>query len=417
MLENSTASPESLESWPNVPGRRRWLAVLVFLLPLAGLLWVSNWFYQRSRLFADSHVVLGEPKLPWGTLIGDENARELFGVPVEFNPSQKKLTSYQIGIIGGYTALKSLQLWGVTDADVHKLRGLTNLEDLSLYESPITDEACESLSELSSLQRLTLTGAKLTDAGCEFLGQMDHLQYLSLGDFYADSTTIEITDAGLSHLVGLSQLRGLDLAAPDVTDEGLKSLAKLQNLEALMLNGSGLSGEGLGDLSQLTYLRSLGVKGWSLKEDALSELPKLGYLRQLSLWRCSLSDDCLEPVGDCDILSWVSLERSHFSDDLSLRPLEKCLMLESVHLSQTNATDAMLEDLMSVQSLRSLYLNQTKVSHEAALRFHRSRPKVTMSDATGYLVGEISPVNASPGAGDPDREDDTTIETEQEEQP
>ncbi|MCA9078748.1 MAG: hypothetical protein KDA93_27235 [Planctomycetaceae bacterium] len=386
MAETPTAPPENLESGPNVPRRRRWLAVLVFLLPLAGLLWVSNWFYQRSRLFADSHVVLGEPTLPWGHLIGDENARELFGVPVEFNPSQKKLTSYQVGMIGGYTALKSLQLWGVTDADVHKLRGLTNLEDLSLYESPITDEACESLSELTGLQRLTLTGAKLTDAGCEFLGRMDHLQYLSLGDFYADSTTIEITDAGLSHLVGLTQLRGLDLVAPRVTDEGLKSLAKLQNLEALMLNGSSLSGDGLGGLSQLTYLRALGIKDWSLQEHALSELPKLGSLIQLSLWHCSLSDNCLNPVGDCNILSRLSLERSHFSDNLSLRPLEKCLMLESVFLEQTNATDAMLEDLMSVQSLCSLYLTQTNVSHDAALRFHQSHPTVFMTDATGHRL-------------------------------
>lgn len=49
---------------PTPMGRRRWRTLLVPMLLLGGLLWVSNWFYQRARLFRGSHIVLGEPYLP-----------------------------------------------------------------------------------------------------------------------------------------------------------------------------------------------------------------------------------------------------------------------------------------------------------------------------------------------------------------
>lgn len=40
MAENSTSAPEGPESGMNAPHRRRWLAILVLLLPVVGLLWV-----------------------------------------------------------------------------------------------------------------------------------------------------------------------------------------------------------------------------------------------------------------------------------------------------------------------------------------------------------------------------------------
>ncbi|MEZ6147581.1 MAG: hypothetical protein R3B91_19585 [Planctomycetaceae bacterium] len=71
------------------------------LLSILGLLWVSNWFYQRSRLFSVTNIdlELGEPELPWGRLIGDHKARELFGDPIKYHLHEKTLTPYQIGIL------------------------------------------------------------------------------------------------------------------------------------------------------------------------------------------------------------------------------------------------------------------------------------------------------------------------------
>ncbi len=319
--------------------RKRWSTLLVPLLALGSLLWVSNWFYQRSRLLntgAVSHVVLGELQLPWGMLIGDDMARELFGAPVELHLREKSLTPYQMGIVGRYTGLKSLQLRGVTDADVRRLRGLTNLENLSLDEPQLTDEACE------------------------IIGRFDQLQHLSLGN-YQDATTIPVTDQGLSHLVGLTQLQGLELPAPGVTDDGLKSIAKLPTLTGLALDGTNLSGEGLGDLSKLTNLQSLGIRNWSLKEYALSDLPKLGNFECLVLWNCSFSKNCLRPLGECSPLRQLSL-------------------------TGPNVTDSILDDLTSIRSFRLLWLDDTKVSREACERFHEARPDVELLGEAGRLV-------------------------------
>ncbi len=341
MTEKKPTPAESFTSPPDVPRRRRfWLALLVLLLPLGSLLWVSNWFYQRSRLLNTgtiSHVELGELQLPWGMLIGDDIARELFGAPVEFHLREKPLTLYQMGILGSYTGLKSLQLRDVTDADVRKLRGLTNLEHLTLNEPQLTDEACE------------------------IIGRFDQLQHLSLGNWHEESSTIQMTDQGLSHLVGLTNLSGLELSAPGVTDDGLKSIAKLQTLTGLALDGTNLSGEGLGDLSQLTNLQSLGIRNWSLKEHALSDLPKLGNFECLVLWNCSFSENCLRPLGECSLLHQLSL-------------------------SGPNVTDAMLDDLTSIRSFRLLWLGDTKVSREACERFHEARPDVELSGEAGRWV-------------------------------
>ncbi len=383
---------EERDSQPRAPQRRRWVALLILLIPIGGLLWVSNWFYQRTRLFLDTQVVLGEPALPWGVLTGDDKARELFGVPVELKSYGKELTPYQIGIIGGYSPLKWLQLSGVTDADVRRLKGLTNLENLTLYDSPITDKACEIIGQFENLQRLSLgdfdldsTTIQITDNGLKHLGQLANLQYLSLGDYYTDST-VQITDDGLRHLVGLTQLRGLELHAPRVTDDGFKIIAQLQTLESLFLDGSSLSGEGLSDLPKLYILQNLQISNWSLNEHALSDLPKLGILRQFSLWHCSLSENCLRPIGDCPLLERFCLEGSRLPDGLLLRPLGECPLLSSLHLEETNATDAMLEDLTTSGSLEALYLNHTQVSYEACERFHRSHPDIFMSDAMGRRV-------------------------------
>ena len=64
-----------------------------------------------------------------------------------------------------------------------------------------------------------LTGTPVTDAGLEHLRGLTQLQLLSL-----DST--RVTDAGLAHLRGLTQLEVLYLISTRVTDAGVNELKK-----------------------------------------------------------------------------------------------------------------------------------------------------------------------------------------------
>lgn len=62
-----------------------------------------------------------------------------------------------------------------------------------------------------------IRSTKVIDAGLEHLKGLTQLQMLTL-----DGT--QVTDAGLEHLKGLVQLQMLDLRDTRVTDEGVKRL-------------------------------------------------------------------------------------------------------------------------------------------------------------------------------------------------
>jgi hypothetical protein len=59
-----------------------------------------------------------------------------------------------------------------------------------------------------------------------------------------------VTDAGLEHLKGLTQLQTLDLIDTQVTDGGLKHLKGLMQLRRLLLKGTRVTKEGVKTLQQ-----------------------------------------------------------------------------------------------------------------------------------------------------------------------
>ena len=66
-----------------------------------------------------------------------------------------------------------------------------------------------------------------------------------------------ITDAGLKHLSGLTQLRRLHLANTAITDAGVKQLAGLENLETLNIYGTKVSTGVLETLAKLPKLKKV----------------------------------------------------------------------------------------------------------------------------------------------------------------
>jgi hypothetical protein len=74
-------------------------------------------------------------------------------------------------------------------------------------------------------------------------------------DAYRDDTTI--TDAGLAHLKGFTELRGLNLGGTNITDAGLEHLKGLTQLRWLLLGGTNITDAGLEHLKDLTLLREL----------------------------------------------------------------------------------------------------------------------------------------------------------------
>ena len=104
----------------------------------------------------------------------------------------------------------------LVDGDLGVLKDLGMVVELDLKNTGITDAGLEHLSGLTNLKRLHLEKTKITDAGLEHMKGLGELEYLNL---YGTA----VTDAGLEHLKGLGKLRNLYLWQTGVSFEAAQT--------------------------------------------------------------------------------------------------------------------------------------------------------------------------------------------------
>jgi hypothetical protein len=98
------------------------------------------------------------------------------------------------------------ELRGITDAGIRHLSGLSNLEELTVFNSALTDKSLASVARLVNLKVLRFT----------------------FGVF-------QFSPDALAKLKPLRNLKELDLEGSGVPDAGLYHLAELPNLTQLLL--------------------------------------------------------------------------------------------------------------------------------------------------------------------------------------
>src|SRR5690606_22558486 len=95
---------------------------------------------------------------------------------------------------------------------------LGQLQELVLSVTPLTDAGMTHLRELTQLKNLHLgPSARLTGAGFKNVEGLTRLQRLTLRN-------LSVTDADLVALRGLTDLRILELSSPRLTDAGMPNL-------------------------------------------------------------------------------------------------------------------------------------------------------------------------------------------------
>ena len=101
-----------------------------------------------------------------------------------------------------------------------------------------SNSACVTIGQLGHVERLGLHGPFVTDAGLAHLKGLTNLSSLNIGDREEDYTgnitllgTAHVTDAGMPYLKGLTKLSLLDLNGTKVSDAGLIYLAGLTKLQ------------------------------------------------------------------------------------------------------------------------------------------------------------------------------------------
>ena len=195
--------------------------------------------------------------------------------------------------------------------------------DVCINRPDFGDDALASLVKKygDRIWALDLRNTHVSDQGLRHLEGLSQIRQLTLGNYdsrfrpsHANPVS-PITDAGLVHLKGLTQLMHLDLSGLPITDSGLdtlkdlpqlaglylsrtrikgQGLARLKSLPTLVLihlDGSELTDEGAGFLAGASSLQFLSVSGVPLTPKGLQALAGLPRLNQLDLTGCGLLDE------------------------------------------------------------------------------------------------------------------------------
>jgi len=182
---------------------------------------------------------------------------------------------------------------------VHLHQCKSTLEELDMQSCNITDEALASIKLFTSLRKLDIGIIEeqwdgfITDAGISHLQGLTTLQELHIGSLK------NITDAGLYHLRGLTSLQKLDLfGVNDITDDGLGHLRNLSALQYLRLDwNDNISDDGLVHLHELNDLRELHMyqcDGPLTTRGLASLLDRCTRLKKLSVPMCYKGNDELK---------------------------------------------------------------------------------------------------------------------------
>lgn len=197
----------------------------------------------------------------------------------------------------------------VTDAGMPGLAGMTQLTDLDLGMTHVTDQGLAALAGMHDLRRLNLNR--------------------------------NVGDAGLAHLKNLTDLASLSAGSPQTTNAGLASLARMTKLQDLRLRQSFVDGAGLAHLVGMQDLRVLDLSQCPVDDDAVVQLVRqhprlerldLGYtrvtgtalpaiaqlknLRHLNLSRTPVTVAALKTLGPDSPITWLDLYGTRVGDDL-----------------------------------------------------------------------------------------------------
>jgi WD40 repeat protein len=170
----------------------------------------------------------------------------------------------------------------VGDAEMARLKDLTNLRRLDLSRTPVTGAGLVHLKGMTRLEVLFFFGNKVDDAGLAHLKDLTELKILGL-------SRTQVSSAGLEHLKGLTNLSILNLDDTKVNDAGLVHLQDLTKLTALELRRTGVTGAGLRHLVKLKNLERLYLRECGIRDEHLSALHGLSQLRELDLTKTKVT--------------------------------------------------------------------------------------------------------------------------------
>ena len=196
------------------------------------------------------------------------------------------------------TDLITVEKTGCTDADLKTLA-----------------EYAQALQKQKKDLEIVLAGSKVTDAGLTHIKSLANVRVLN-------ASKTAVTGQGLAAIAGWTNLKSLDLSETKIDDDGLAHLSKLVNLNSLTLSGCSLTGAGLGSLKDLAELQSLRLDKTQVDDAGLAKLPPLAKLKNLRLNETRITDASLEHVQGLPALQELWIQKAAGISDAGVKTLE-----------------------------------------------------------------------------------------------
>lgn len=254
-----------------------------------------------------------------------------------------------------------------------QLKGLFIGGDFSTNRG-ISDRALASVAKLTNLQALSLLDAKVTDKGLRHLEGLTQLRWLSL------SGVRNITDVGLVHLKHLKNLEDLNLEVTKTTAAGLVHLQGLTKLRRLGLPNelqARHGAPGLEYLAHMTDMRRLDARGLCAGDDDLKALRHMTKLEDLNLCYTQVTDKGLKHLAGLTALKELDLFGTGVTGD-GLKHLRHLKNLKSLVLGFCPLEDRAAEHLRHMTQLEYLEVGDTNMTKQAIAELKRLLPKTTV---------------------------------------
>ncbi len=202
------------------------------------------------------------------------------------------------------------------------------------------------------------------------IGRLTRLQLLTVG-----SSTL--SDAQMSNLKGLKELREVSFINSGVTDVGLAAVMGSANLEKLRVRSSRVTDAGVANLVRLSKLSILDLSNTQVTDAGLLLLNGMTKLKWLCLSRTRVTDAGLAHLNGLMNLSYLDLTGTQITDN-GLVQLKGLTSLDWLKLSDTKVSDRGLTHLKSLTNLRLLELVRTQVTDRGATELGEALPGLTI---------------------------------------
>ena len=228
-------------------------------------------------------------------------------------------------------------------AAVGQLKRLKAL-DLS-YNKNLTDDGLKHLRGLTDLRTLAIRKTPITGSGLADLAPLTGLRELALTE------SRKFVPANARHLAAFRNLAALDLSDFETSDAGATVVGGLPGLVELKLSHAGMTDAGAARLAGLTKLKSLVLNGNPVTDAGVAHFRGLTGLVQLDLGYTQVADAGLAHLRGLTGLEVLTLSGNSRITDAGTVHLRGLVGLNYLNLYSVRITDAGLENLTPLTAL------------------------------------------------------------------